>query len=47
MHMLGFVEIIDQLAMTNIARWHGDVLRREDSHVLRRELNFVVEGQRG
>ena len=26
--------------------WYGHVLRREDSHVLRRSLDFEVEGQR-
>ena len=31
--------------MANSVRWYGDVLRREDGHVLRRALNFEVEGQ--
>ena len=38
--MLGLEEAIDQLAMANSVRWHGDVLRREDGHVLRRALDF-------
>ena len=27
-------------------RWYGNVLRREDGHVLRRALDFEAEGQR-
>ena len=34
--MLGLNETMDQLVMTNIVPWYGDVLRREDSHILRR-----------
>ena len=44
--MLGLNETIDQLAMANSVRWYGHVLRREDGHVLRRALDFEVEGQR-
>ena len=44
--VLGLSENMDQLAMTNIVRWYGHVLRREDDHVLRRALDFEVEGQR-
>ena len=43
--MLGLNEIIDQLAMVCGVRWYGHVLRREDGHVLRRALEFEVEGQ--
>ena len=46
MFMLCLKETMDQLAMTNSVRWHGHVLRREDGHVLRRALDFEVEGQR-
>ena len=46
MFMLGFNKTIDQLAMSNSVRWYGHVLRREDGHVLRRALDFEVEGQR-
>ena len=46
MFMLGLKETIDQLAMSNSVRWYGYVLRREDGHVLRRALDFEVEGQR-
>ena len=44
--MLGLNETIDQLAMANGVHWYGHVLRREDGHVLRRALDFEVEGQR-
>ena len=44
--MLGLNEIINQLAMTNTVCWYGHVLRREDGHVLRRALEFEVEGHR-
>ena len=46
MFMLGLSETTDQLAMANSVRWYGYVLRREDGHVLRRALDFKVEGQR-
>ena len=46
MFILGVKEIIDQLAMENSVHWYGHVLRREDGHVLRRALDFKVEGQR-
>ena len=46
MFMLGLNYTIDQLAMANSVRWDGHVLRREDSHVLRRALDLKVEGQR-
>ena len=32
--------------MANSVRWYCHVLRIEDGHVLRRVLNFEVEGQR-
>ena len=32
--------------MANSVCWHGHVLRREYGHVLRRALDFEVEGQR-
>ena len=46
MFMLGLKETIDQLAMANIVHWHGHVLRREDSQVLRRALDLEDESQR-
>ena len=44
--MLGLNETIHQLAMANSVHLNGHVLRREDSHVLRRALDFEVECQR-
>ena len=38
-------EVIDQLAMANSVRCYGHVLRREDDHVLRKALDFEVDGQ--
>ena len=35
---------INQLTMTNSVCWYVDVLRREDGHVIRRTLDFEVEG---
>ena len=46
MLMLGLNVTIDQLAMSNSVRWHGDQLRREYGHVLRRALDFEVDGKR-
>ena len=39
-------ETIDHLAMANSVHWNGHVLRRDDGHILRRALDFEVEGQR-
>ena len=36
---------IDLLVMANSMHCSGHVLRREDGHVLRKALAFVVEGQ--
>ena len=44
--MLGLHETIDQLAMANSVQWYGHVLRRENGHVLRRSLDFEVDGHR-
>ena len=44
--VLGLNENIHQLAMANSVCWDGHELRREDGHVLRRALDFEVEGQR-
>ena len=46
MLILCFNETVDQLAMANSVHWHSHVLRREDGHILRRVLEFEVEGQR-
>ena len=44
--MLGLNETIDQFAMENSVCWYGHVLRREDGHILRRALDFVVVSKR-
>ena len=43
---LSFCETIDQLAMANSVCWYGHVLMREDGDVLRRALDFEVNGHR-
>ena len=42
---LALSETMDWLAMANSVHWYGHVLRIEDGHVLRRALDFEVEGQ--
>ena len=44
--MLGLNEMIDQLAIGNAICWYGNVLRREDGHILGRALDIEVDGQR-
>ena len=39
--MLCLNETINQLAMANSVCWYGDVLRREDGQVLKREIGHV------
>ena len=43
--MLSLNESIDRLATANSAGWHGNLLRIEDGHVLRRALHFDIECQ--
>ena len=43
--MLDLNETMDQLSMAISARWYDHVLRREDGDVMRRALDFEVEGQ--
>ena len=43
--MLGFNETIDQLAMANSVHWYGHVLRRDDGHVLRRDVDVECHGK--
>ena len=45
MLMFSLNETIDQLAMANSVDWYGHVLRKEDSHVLRRALHLEDEGK--
>ena len=44
MLILGLNENIDHLAMANSICWYAHVLRKEDDHVLKRLLDFEVEG---
>ena len=44
--MLMLSETIDRLAKVNSVHWYGHVLRREDGHVLRKALDFELEGER-
>ena len=44
--MLGLNETMDQLAITDSVRLYGHVLKTDDGRVLRRALDFDVEGQR-
>ena len=46
MFMLGLCETMHQLAMTNSFHWYGHVLMRFGGHILRRALDFEVDGQR-
>ena len=46
MLMFRLNETIDQLAMANSVRLHGDVLKREDGRVMRKALDFEVEWKR-
>ena len=34
-----------QMAKANGVRWYGNVLRRDDGHVLRKALEFEVKGK--
>ena len=46
LEMLGLEERVEQLARANGVRWYGHVLRREDDDVLRKALEFKVNGTR-
>ena len=46
MQVCFFNERIYQLDMTDSVYWHGHVLRKDDSHVLKKPLDFEAEGQR-
>ena len=46
MFIMDLNDTMNQLAMASSARWYGHVLRRVESHILRRALDFEVEGQR-
>ena len=38
--IVGLNKTIDQLAVASSVHWYGDVLRREDGHVLRMALDY-------
>ena len=44
MLMLGLKETVYRLAITNSACWYGHVLRRENTIILRMELDFEEGG---
>ena len=44
--ILGLNETIYQLIMASSVHWYCHLLWREEGHVLRRALDFEVEGQR-
>ena len=46
MEMLGLKETAVQMAKANGVRWYRHVLRRDDGHVLRKELEIEVRGKR-
>ena len=44
--MLGLKETLVQMAKANGVRWYKHVLRRDDGHVMRKALEFEVNGKR-
>ena len=38
--------MVDQLANANGVRWYGYVLRKDDGHCLRRELEYKIDDGR-
>ena len=42
---VGFEITVNQLTIANSMPWYSHVMRREDGTVLRRVLEFEVEGQ--
>ena len=45
MEILRLKETVVQMAKANGVRWYGHVLRKDDRHVLRKVLEFEVEGK--
>ena len=45
MEMLKLKETAVQMAKANGVRWYGHVLRSDDGHVVRKELEFEVRGK--
>ena len=46
MEMMGLKETVVQMAKDNGVRWYGQVLSRDDRHVLRKVLEFEVKCER-
>ena len=46
MEMLGLKKAVVQMAKANGVRWYGHMLRRDDGHILRKALEFEVNGKR-
>ena len=46
MEMLGLKETVVHMAMVNGVRWYRHVLTRDDTHILRKVLEFEVKGKR-
>ena len=44
--MLGLEEPLELRARANGVRWYGHVLRKDDDHVLRKALEFELDGRR-
>ena len=44
--LLGLNESLECIARANGVQWYGHVLRREEEHVLKKALDFRVEGLR-
>ena len=42
----GLKKTVVQMSKANGMRWYGHVLRRDDGHVLRKELEFEEKGKR-
>ena len=45
--LLSLNETVDQFDMVNSVHWYGDVLRREDGHVIRMVLDFEGQKKKG
>ena len=46
METSGLKETVVQMAKANGVRWYGQLLRRNDGHILRKALEFEVKGKR-
>ena len=46
LHMLELDETMGEMSKANKVRWYGHVLKREDVDVLRKALEFKLDGQK-